>query len=462
MSSISRIVHASMAILAAGMLGAARPSGAYPLDGFRETGITRLEAYRLAQDHLLNTRSLYDGALLPTQDIELRLLDRPDFELPPPDPEFTASLRALLDADASNYGIAVLDLSDPANPLYAEIGGNKIQNPGSVGKVIVVLAWMQALADRFPDDIEARKRLLRDVQITANEFIIKDEHVVPFWQPGEPRVVKRPIEQGDTANVWTYLDWMCSSSSNAAAAMLMAHLVLLQHYGEAYPPSPEEADRFFREASAKQKSQIFLDAIRQPLTRSGLDLEKLRQGSFFTRRGKQLVSGTNSVATPRELLRFALRMEQGKLVDAWSSLEIKRLLYLTDRRIRYASSPALSNAAVYFKSGSLYSCQPEPGFECKKYHGNRRNFMNSLSVVETTDAKQPLHYISVVLSNVLRKNSAVEHQTLGTRIHRLIQSRYDQELGSQLRTLTADPELREKAKELLGRGDASEETPAAD
>jgi len=246
------------------------------------------------------------------------------------------------------------------------------------------------------------------------------------------------------------MDWMCSSSSNAAAAMLMSHLMLLKHFGEAYPPSPAEADEFFATAGNVKKSKLFLDAIRTPITRNGLDIGKLRQGSFFTRRGKQLVSGTNSIATARELLRFNLLMEQGKLVDEWSSLEIKRLIYLTDRRIRYASSPALEDAALYFKSGSLYSCKAEEGFVCEKYHGNRKNFMNSTTIVETTDKKQPLRYISVVLSNVLRKNSAVEHQTLATRIHRLIQGGYDQSMSSKMKTLSADPELREKAKKLIG------------
>jgi len=436
------------------LLTPATRTAAYPLDGYRETGITRLEAYRLAKDGLLKVRNLYEGSLLPTKDVKLRMLAHRAYELPEtPDPAFTTAIRGLLGDDANRYGIAVLDLTDPAAPRYGEVAGNQIQNPGSVGKILVALAWMQALADLYPDDVEARKRVLRESPITANEFIRTDTHVVPFWNPGDPRVVKRPIEEGDTASVWTYLDWMCSSSSNAAAAMLMSHLMLLVHFGEAYPPTPAEADAFFASAGNVQKSRLFLDAIRTPVTRNGLDLEALRQGSFFTRRGKQLVSGTNSVATPRELLRFALRMEQGRLVDEWSSLEIKRLLYLTDRRIRYASSPALEDAAVYFKSGSLYSCRPEPGFECKKYHGNKRNFMNSMTIVETTDRKQPLHYLSVVLSNVLRKNSAVEHQTLATRIHRLIQGRYDQSLASQLKTLSADPELRQKAKDLIGTSD---------
>jgi len=437
--------------LAVALLLAPAPRlAAYPLDGYRETGITRLEAYRLAKDGLLKSRNLYEGSLLPSKDIRLSMLGHRDFVLPEtPDAEFTAAIRDLLGEDAAAYGIAVLDITDPASPRYAEIAGDKIQNPGSVGKIMVALAWMQALADLYPDDVDARKRILHEAQITANSFIRTDEHVVPFWNPGDPRVVKRPIEEGDTANVWTWMDWMCSSSSNAAASMLMAHLMLLTHFGTAYPVSPAEADEFFAKTGNVQKSKIFLDAIRTPLTRNGLDPEKLRQGSFFTRHGKQLVSGTNSIATPRELMHYALLMEQGKLVDEWSSLEIKRLLYLTDRRIRYASSPALSDAALFFKSGSLYSCQPEPGFVCEKYHGNKRNFMNSMTIVQTTDKKQPLDYISVVLSNVLRKNSAVEHQTLATRIHRLIQGGYEQSMSSKLKTLSADPDIRARAKKIM-------------
>ena len=153
------------------------------------------------------------------------------------------------------------------------------------------------------------------------------------------------------------------------------------------------------------------------LGRSGLNSEHLRQGSFFTREGKKRVPGTNSLATARELMRFMLKMEQGKLVDEWSSREIKRLIYLTDIRIRYAASPALNDAAVYFKSGSLYGCKEEAGFECGKYIGNRINYMNSVAVVETVNDGRPLRYIVVLLSNVLRKNSAADHRDLARAVH---------------------------------------------
>jgi hypothetical protein len=114
-------------------------------------------------------------------------------------------------------------------------------------------------------------------------------------------------------------------------------------------------------------------------------------------------------------------MEEGKLVDEFSSREIKRLLYMTERRIRYASSPALADAAVYFKSGSLYRCKPEPGFVCRKYQGNVDNLLNSVAIVEYPAGERRLYYMVVVMSNVLRKNSAVVHQTLATRLHRLIE-----------------------------------------
>jgi len=107
-------------------------------------------------------------------------------------------------------------------------------------------------------------------------------------------------------------------------------------------------------------------------------------------------------------------------VDEWSSRQLKRLLYMTERRIRYASSPELKEAAVYFKSGSWYKCKEEEGFKCSAYSGNVINYMNSVAIIEQEVDGVKLHYIAIVISNVLRKNSAVEHQTLGTEVHRLI------------------------------------------
>jgi hypothetical protein len=405
------------AVLVLGLLGLPGQAPAYPLDGYESTGIFRLEAQRLVQLGKAKGKKRPPGELLPLEKVDLRLLDHQDLKLPAPDQKLTAELKRLLGAEASRYGMALLDLSDLANPRYAEWNGNQHQNPGSVGKILVALGIFQALADTYPDDIDARREVLRNTIITADIFSVYDHHTVQMFDPETNRMFKRPIREGDQASLWTYLDWMMSPSSNSAAGMLQKHLILLAHYGKQYPPSAEEMERFFEETPRKELGEIFARAIQEPVTRNGLDLNALRQGSFFTHQGKRRVPGASSYATPRELLRFLLKMEQGKLVDVFSSREIKRLLYITERRIRYGSSGALRKSAVYFKSGSLYSCEPEPGFTCKKYHGNKRNYMNSAAIIETPAGQDRLYYMVTVLSNVLRKNSAVDHRDLARAVH---------------------------------------------
>jgi hypothetical protein len=58
---------------------------------------------------------------------------------------------------------------------------------------------------------------------------------------------------------------------------------------------------------------------------------------------------------------------------------------------------------------------------CREYAGNVKNFMNSAAIVESPAQGRTLYYLSTLVTNVLRKNSAVEHQSLATRIQRLIE-----------------------------------------
>jgi hypothetical protein len=120
------------------------------------------------------------------------------------------------------------------------------------------------------------------------------------------------------------------------------------------------------------------------------------------------------------MMKFLVAMERGQIVDQRSSLEIKRLMYSTDRRIRYAASTALTNAAVYYKSGSLYRCKPEEGFSCGKYMGNIDNYMNSVVVVEQADGTI---YMVTLMSNVLRKNSANDHFEIASQIDKIMRKK---------------------------------------
>jgi hypothetical protein len=414
---------------------------AYPLDGYRETGIRRVEGARLADEGVIPGRKQPAGAKLTTTEVDLRLLDYPDLDLPAPDPAFTAQIRKLLGNDSDRYGIAVLDLSNPAQPRYAEHRGDFRQNVGSVGKLLVALGLFQALADAWPDDLAKRRQILRDTVVTADEFSHWDHHKIRIFDVENRKLTRRTMRDGDQGTLWEYLDWTLSVSSNAAAAMTMREAMLLRQYGKDYPPPSREIHRFFEETPKKQLTELFQQTFFEPVTRNGLDLRQLRQGSFFTSEGKRRVpGGGSSYGTARELMNYALRMEQGRLVDEFSSREIKRLLYLTELRIRYASSPALRDSAVYFKSGSLYSCREEEGFTCGKYMGNVKNYMNSVAIVEAPARDRRLDYIVTLISNVLRKNSAIDHQTLGTRIHQLVEAAHpaSQPAGEQLPAATGN------------------------
>jgi hypothetical protein len=394
---------------------------AYPLDGYEETGIRRVEGGRLAHEGLAKGGKQPPGAMLTTDQVDIRLLGRPDMELPPVDPELSARVVALLGDNADRYGMALLDLSDPDNPRYAEHRADHKQNVGSVGKLLVALGYFQALADTWPDDLERRAAVLRDTIMTADDFSHTDHHTIRIFNVETRELIRRPIQDGDQGSVWEYLDWMLSVSSNSAAAMVMRDAMLLRHFGQDYPVSEEQIRSFFADTPGAELTRIFQQTFWEPVTRNGLPLDQIRQGSFFTRQGKRNVNGGgNSYATARTLMEFMLRMEQGRLVDEWSSRQMKRLLYMTERRIRYASSPELKDAAVYFKSGSLYKCQEEEGFKCTAYHGNVMNYMNSVAIVEQEVDGKNIHYIAIVISNVLRKNSAVDHQTMGTEVQRLI------------------------------------------
>lgn len=404
-------------------VGAPSVSAAYPLDGFESTGIRRLLAIRLVQDGELPGSKQPAGALLSLEDVDLRLVDRSELTLPAPDPELTKRIVEILGAEADRYGMAVLDLTDPEQPRYAEHRGDYRQNVGSVGKLVVALSLFQALADAWPNDVAKRTAVLRETVVTADGFSQSDHHTVRFFDLETKKLTRRTIRIGDQASLYEYLDWMLSPSSNSAAGMVMREAMLLRQFKTAYPPSENEIQAFFADTPKKELTALFARTFIEPLKRNGLDVELLRQASVFTHQGKLIVPGTgSSYGSARELTRFMLHMEQGRLVDSFSSREIKRLIYVTERRIRYAASPAIAPAAVYFKSGSLYACKEEPGFECKPYAGNVRNFMNSTAIIEYPAGDRNLYYMVTIVSNVLRKNSASVHLEIATRLQKLVES----------------------------------------
>jgi len=157
-----------------------------------------------------------------------------------------------------------------------------------------------------------------------------------------------------------------------------------------------------------------------PLRDIGIEEDEWRLGGFFTRGAERYVGRKGgSIGTTKGLMKFMFALDKGEVINERISLELKRLMYLTDRRIRYASAKILDDHAVYFKSGSLYSFYDEPGFVKREYAGNRYNYMNSIAMIERQDSTEKKYLVSL-MSNVLRKNSVGEHYALAYRMDELI------------------------------------------
>ncbi len=228
----------------------AAPASAYPLDAFARTGIRRLEAYRAG----LGGR-IPPGGMLNSADVRLRLQTAaPNFDLTPTTPKDPALQRGLDSIFAPrdpSYNIALLDISNPAQPLYAAVKPDEKRIPGSVGKILVATGIFGGLARAYPNDIAARERVLRETIVSASPFVHRDGKTVPYFTPGQTAVINRRIEIGDKFNLWEWLDHMLSQSSNAAAAETWKQAMILHQFGPKYPVSQAESDAFFRDTPKK-------------------------------------------------------------------------------------------------------------------------------------------------------------------------------------------------------------------
>lgn len=360
-----------------------RAAAAYPTDAFERTQIRRLGWQHAVDEGKARGRKLPPGARWATDRIELKLTSVPDLRLDastPRDAKLEAGLRALVArVPFKSYNVVILDITDPAAPRFAAVRENEPLLPGSVAKVLIAAALYRELRQRFPESTAAREALLRDTRVTADDWALPNVHEVPVVD--RESVVYRPVRVGDTFTLWEWLDHMLSASSNAAASTVWREVTLMSLLGAEYPPvsrGPELWQRFDRATF----SQAAFAAVDAPLLEVGIDPATFELRLFFTRGAGKYVDGGATKVTPLALAQWLVAVEQGRMVDAYSSLELKRMLYLTRRRVRYAQAPELTDAAVFFKSGSFYQCAPEPGYECQAYAGNVVNVLNALVEVE--------------------------------------------------------------------------------
>jgi hypothetical protein len=397
-------------------------SGFYPIDGYERTGIKRLKRLELIQEGTISDSKLIKGATKKLAEIQLNLLDQSSdstlirFKK---DPQLQKKLDALFPNLDESYSIALMDITPNKPVRYASRQETRQFQPGSVGKLAVAVGFFNELAKLYPDSFDQRVALMKNRVVKAGQWGVYDEHTVPFYNVETNKLVKRQVTPTDVFSLYEWIDHMLSVSNNGAASIVWREAILMNVFGKEYPTlSQEKADEYFKTTSKSFLMDKQLEVVNDPLRKLGILHEEWRLGTLFTRGASSIIPGKGgSTGTPLGLMKFLVALEKGEVIDQASSLEIKRLMYMTDRRIRYAANKALSDAAVYFKSGSLYSCDRTTMPDCGKYKGNIQNYMNSIAIIEQPDSTT---YLVALMTNVLRKNSNVDHNALAAKIDQIV------------------------------------------
>ncbi|OAB76091.1 serine hydrolase [Cochleicola gelatinilyticus] len=394
--------------------------GFYPIDGYERTRIERLLDIKNTLDKGEKYTRIPAGAFGKMEDIKLNLPDiaskNIDTLLKEND-AFSKKMNRLF--PGSGYSATVLDMTDPENLKYAAYRENVGYQPGSVGKIAVLNALFAELAKIYPDEFEARIALLCNKRVRSGIWGTGDHHTIPVYNSEKKSLVKRQVVASDEFTLFEWLDHMVSVSNNGAASVVYREAMLMAAFGLDYSRlSNEEAETYFKDTPRDTLTLLANKVVNDPLREIGITEDDWRLGGVFTNGPSKYVGRMGgSIGTPKGLMKYMVQLEQGKVVDSASSLEMKRLLYSTDRRIRYARSPRLDSARVYFKSGSFYSCDKSKSTPCGEYAGNRFNYMNSVITVEHPGGKK---YIVCLMTNVLSKNSAGAHMYLASEIDKII------------------------------------------
>jgi hypothetical protein len=422
---------------------------AFPVDDYERTGIRRLKFQQDALNGVHRGPKLTPGQRWPSSSIKLRMRDvGRNFELTadtPKDPVLQPALQKLLKQWSwHKYNVAILDITDPAHPRYAAVNENNPQTPGSVAKLLVAAGMFEQLKQLFPNDYLAREKMLRETIVAADDWAMKDSHDMPMISGANLDVsTSRRVYIGDKLSLWEWMDGALSASNNSAASMMWREATLMRLLGAEYPPLKRDKELWTRLGRDAMTTASF-EVVNKPLIDAGLDPEVLRLRLYFTTGASKYIRSSTSSATALALVQWLLKVEQGRMVDEWSSLELKKMMYLTRRRVRYLHTHKLDNLAAFFKSGSLFKFKPETT-ERVQYEGDLQNVLNSVIVLDGTPpppealaavtgpaadlaaktptvnaAGKPYIYLVAVMSNELKRNAAEDHARLAEAIHTLI------------------------------------------
>jgi len=185
----------------------------YPIDGYTRTGIKRLLRVELIKNGVIKEpNTLPPGAMKSYMDISLNLTAKKNdstnsfFKV---NDNFQSEINGLFRGLDKSYSIAVLDISDPENLRFAKRNETAGYQPGSVGKIAVLVALFTQLANIYPDSFEKRLELLRTKSVKAGQWGMTDSHTIPIFNIETNKLLKRQVIPSD---VFSLFEWYANLS----------------------------------------------------------------------------------------------------------------------------------------------------------------------------------------------------------------------------------------------------------
>ncbi|MBT8187067.1 MAG: hypothetical protein KJO73_05220, partial [Croceitalea sp.] len=245
------------------------PNAFYPIDGYERTGIKRLKRLELIKNGEIKDASpLPPGALKNWNEIQLNLASRKNDSLDNflnIDENFQKEINGLFRGLDRSYSLTILDISDPTKTRYAERNSTAGYQPGSVGKLAVLVALFDQLAKLYPDSFEKRTALLKEKSVKAGVWGLTDEHTIPIYNIEKNTLVKRQVIASDVFTLYEWTDHMLSVSNNGAASIVWREVLLMAAFGDAYPElSEEQAMTYFKETPRKEVTDLGNDVVNLP------------------------------------------------------------------------------------------------------------------------------------------------------------------------------------------------------
>ena len=132
-----------------------------------------------------------------TLEINFNLLNYEDRDVdnfPEVDPALQKVVTRFFNSLEKDYSISIMDITEEPPVRYAEHRPTSGYQPGSVGKLAVLLGFFTELTNIYGNDWEAKRALLKSKLVWCGKWGIPNSHTVPFYDITKDKLEKRHVK----------------------------------------------------------------------------------------------------------------------------------------------------------------------------------------------------------------------------------------------------------------------------